>query len=113
MAKFSIIIVGAGIAGLSMAVSLQRKGHEVTVLERHPACQALGGPVGLSSCATRVLIEYGLGDIMTKRAMADLQGMNFRRYDTGDVLASSNRKKVAEAYGFPSVCTKFQVLINK
>jgi salicylate hydroxylase len=101
MAKFNIVIVGAGIAGLSMAISLRRKGHDVTVLERHPACQALGGPVALSACATRVLIEYGMSDIMTKRAMDNLQGANIRRYDTGVILGGTNIKKIAEAYGFP------------
>ncbi|ALK29473.1 D-amino acid dehydrogenase [Burkholderia plantarii] len=32
-----ILIVGAGVIGLSSAYYLQRAGHEVTVLERHPA----------------------------------------------------------------------------
>jgi 2-polyprenyl-6-methoxyphenol hydroxylase-like FAD-dependent oxidoreductase len=96
MSKFNVIIVGAGIAGLSMAIALERKGHEVTVLERHPACQALGGPVGLAACATRVLTEYGISDIMSKRAMSELQGMNFR-----PILTSSNSAQTTKAYGFP------------
>jgi salicylate hydroxylase len=67
MPQFRIIIVGAGIAGLSTAIAFNRKGHDVTVVERHPGCQALGGPVGLSANATRVLIAYGMEDIMSKK----------------------------------------------
>jgi salicylate hydroxylase len=64
MTQFEILIVGAGIAGLSMAISLRRASHIVTVLERHANCQALGGVVGISANATRVLIQYGLQDKM-------------------------------------------------
>ncbi|KAJ2981039.1 hypothetical protein NQ176_g2275 [Zarea fungicola] len=102
MPNFDVIVVGAGIAGLATALALNKKGHKVTVLEQHPACQSLGGAVGLSAPATRVLIEYGLQDIMTERSMAEWTGMNFRRYDTGDVLASSIRSQTAKAYGYPT-----------
>lgn len=100
MTNLSIIIVGSGIAGLSMAITLQRKGHDITVLEQHSSCRALGGPVTLSPSATRVLIDLGMRDVMAKRAI-DVQSTNFRRYDTGEVLASSVIALTEEAYGFP------------
>ena len=101
MLKLDIIIVGAGIAGLSMAIALQKKGHHIIVLERYPSCQALGGPVVLGPSATRVLPEFDLEEIMTKKAMMDLKGFIYRRYDSGTVLGRNERSKVAEAYGFP------------
>lgn len=101
MSNFTVIVVGAGVSGLATAIALNKKGHKVTVLEQHPACQSLGGAVGLSASATRVLIDYGMQDIMTERSMAEWSGMNFRRYDTGDVLASSLRSQTAKAYGYP------------
>jgi salicylate hydroxylase len=57
-----IIIGGGGISGLAAPTGLRRKGHKVTVLERHKGCQTLGGPRYLGPSATRVLVEYGLKD---------------------------------------------------
>jgi salicylate hydroxylase len=101
MLQLNVVIVGAGIAGLSTAIALQRKGHIITVLERHLACQALGGPVGLSSNATRVLIEYGMEEIMTKKN-ARLRNIIYqRRYDTGKILGSRTSDESLKAYGYP------------
>lgn len=43
----NVLIIGAGIIGLSTAINLRRRNHTITVLERHPTVQALGGSVGL------------------------------------------------------------------
>src|SRR3954465_9684758 len=102
MPQFRIIVVGAGIAGLTMAIALKRKGHEVTVLERHPACQALGGPVSFMSSATRVLTEYGMKDIMSARNNRGTRPVVYRRYDDGRVLAKTVFNDADKVYGFPT-----------
>lgn len=103
MSQFKILIIGAGIAGLSTAISLRRSGHNVTVLERHPSCQALGGPVGLSTNATRVLISYGMRDIMEQRNSRGHNVIYQRRYADGEVLGSRTSEETVETYGFPYV----------
>jgi salicylate hydroxylase len=102
MISLNIIIVGAGVAGLSTSIALQRKGHKITVLERHPSCQALGAPIGIGPNATRVLIHYGMEEIMTK---ADTRNQNTtyqRRYDNGKILGSRPATQSVTSYGFPS-----------
>jgi salicylate hydroxylase len=102
MPQFQIIIVGAGIAGLSTAIALRRKGHDITVLERHAGCQALGGPVGLSPNATRVLIEYGMEDIMRAADTRRHRSIYQRRYADGSILSATTVDATRAAYGFTS-----------
>jgi salicylate hydroxylase len=102
MPQFRILIVGAGIAGFSTAIGLRGKGHDVTVLERHAECQALGGPVILSANATRVLLAYGLEDDIKAKCPPVRNLMSQRRYENGAVLASLLKDKMKDVYGFPS-----------
>lgn len=107
MIQLNILIVGGGIAGCSSAIALLRKGHTVTILERHPTCQALGGPVGLPSNATRVLIHYGMGEIMTKKDARESSAIYQRRYDTGAILGTQWGDATLDTYGFPYVLIMF------
>ncbi|KAI9826411.1 MAG: hypothetical protein M1819_007374 [Sarea resinae] len=101
MPHFKILIIGAGVAGLSAAISLRRQGHTITVLERHPGCQALGGSVGISANATRVLIDYGMGEIMAKKDARGSNTVHQRRYDTGEILGSRTNDQTVQTYGYP------------
>jgi 2-polyprenyl-6-methoxyphenol hydroxylase-like FAD-dependent oxidoreductase len=58
--KHRILIIGAGIAGLSTAAALCRTGHEVRVFERYPEIEPLGAGLVLWSNAVAALRELGL-----------------------------------------------------
>lgn len=64
-----IAVIGAGIAGLVAAVSLQRDGHEVTVYERRAEPNADGAGLTLFGNAFAALDAVGLGD--TVRGISD------------------------------------------
>ncbi|KAH8676586.1 hypothetical protein BGZ60DRAFT_526026 [Tricladium varicosporioides] len=98
--QLNIVIIGAGIAGLSTAISLQNSCHTITVLERHNSCQALGGPVSLSPNATRVLIEYGLRELLEPK-QSSLNKFAFRRYTNGEILGSMADNEMELIYGYP------------
>lgn len=55
-----IAIVGAGIGGLSLALSLQRQGFTITIFERSPQIRAVGAGMTLWPNATRILQELGI-----------------------------------------------------
>jgi len=65
--RCTAVVVGAGIAGLSAAISLIRTGWDVTVLERSPE-----------------LGEIGAGFAMSRNAVAAFRGLGF---DSDDVAA--------------------------
>ena len=56
-----ILIVGGGIAGLSLAIALRRNGAAASLVERSPAWPAIGAGIALHANAVRALRALGLG----------------------------------------------------
>ena len=55
-----ILVVGAGVGGISVARGLLRDGHDVTVFERRPDARAGGGAVTIWSNGATVLQQLGV-----------------------------------------------------
>ena len=55
-----VVVVGAGLAGLSAAAALHRAGHEVAVFEQGPSLRATGLALNLWSNATSLLPGFGV-----------------------------------------------------
>ena len=109
MPAFQAIVIGAGIAGLSTALGLQLKGVKVIVLEKYPALRSLGGPVQLRPNASRVLIEYGLREVMDQeqdfKDETDVAYM--RRWENAATICELRASDDNEIYGFPYVLSPF------
>jgi 2-polyprenyl-6-methoxyphenol hydroxylase-like FAD-dependent oxidoreductase len=56
-----VLVIGAGIAGLTTAVALQRRGHQVAILEERTDGSS-GSGVSIWPNALAALDEIGLGD---------------------------------------------------
>lgn len=55
-----VLVVGAGVGGISLARGLLRDGHDVTVFERRPDVRAGGGAVTMWSNGETVLAQLGV-----------------------------------------------------
>src|ERR1700760_2587266 len=58
--RLRILVVGAGVAGISIARGLLRDGHDVTVFEQRPDMRPGGGAVTIWSNGSTVLEQLGV-----------------------------------------------------
>src|SRR6266702_1394188 len=75
-----VIVVGGGIGGLSLALSLHQAGITVRVYEavREPA--ALGVGINLQPTAVRELTELGLGEELARAGIATQELRYFNKH---------------------------------
>ncbi len=66
MKVLNVVIVGAGIGGLTHALCLSLAGHRVTILEANPSAEFLGAGIQISPNATKVLQSIGLGPALAR-----------------------------------------------
>ncbi|RCG28698.1 FAD-binding protein [Sphaerisporangium album] len=64
-----VVVVGAGLGGVSAAVGLHRQGHEVTLYERGPELREAGTAVVVTPNGVRALDELGLSEYVRGQAM--------------------------------------------
>lgn len=62
MKNLDILIIGAGIGGLSAAIALSRKGHRVTAIERDPSWSVYGVGIIQQSNVLRAMDQLGVLD---------------------------------------------------
>ena len=61
MERLRVVVVGAGMGGLTAALALRQAGHDVEIFDRVPALTAAGAGVSLWSNGVKVLGRLGLG----------------------------------------------------
>ncbi|KAF2675308.1 FAD binding domain-containing protein [Microthyrium microscopicum] len=100
--QLHLVIIGAGLAGLSAAITTSLEGHRVTVLEKVSQLQEVGAGLQVTPNATRLLKRWGLFDGLRKRA-AEPSSLTVRRYDGTAVLAQEHnfQEKMQERYDAP------------
>ncbi len=100
-ARVPVAIVGAGIAGLTLALALVRGGLPCRVFEQAPELGEVGAGVQLAPNATRVLHSLGLGPALRAVAVRP-EAVEMRRWDDARTLGRTELGEACEqAYGAP------------
>jgi salicylate hydroxylase len=96
-----IAVIGAGIGGLTAALSLRRAGFDVEIYEQAPELTEIGGGINMGPNAARILYRLGLGEGLDRDAVRPI-GMHQRRWDDGRTLQKAGLNPQCEAiYGAP------------
>jgi salicylate hydroxylase len=98
-----IAVIGAGIGGLTAALSLRQAGFEVDVYEQSPALTHIGGGINMGPNAARVLLRLGLGDALLREGVRPV-GTHQRRWHNGRTLQRAPlNPQCEELYGAPHI----------
>lgn len=106
-----IIIVGAGIAGLSLAIALGQSGHQVTILDAAPQLAELGAGVQMTPQALRYLIRWGLKEHLLAESIIP-KHLHVWDGSSGNLLGHVRIKQMETRYGAPYIVVHRAVLHN-
>ncbi|KAB8299319.1 hypothetical protein EYC80_001392 [Monilinia laxa] len=92
-----VIIVGAGIAGLSAAIGLRRAGHEVLILDKSSLSHEVGAAIHVQPNASRIVAEWGFD---FKRArLVTARSINFTSGDDLRLLSTVDLRDIESEFG--------------
>ncbi len=96
-----VIVIGAGIGGLTAALALRRAGLEAAVFEQAQELREVGAGIQISPNATRILLRLGLGERLSRIGVRPIAGQ-FLRWNDGKVLSRTDLGEECErTYGAP------------
>jgi 2-polyprenyl-6-methoxyphenol hydroxylase-like FAD-dependent oxidoreductase len=107
VAQQKFVVIGAGIAGLATAVALQRRGHDVTVLEGR-SDTTTGAGISIWPNALAALDHIGLGDAVREAGGRVTAGA--MRWRDGRWLRRPSRERIVKALGEPLVVVRRSAL---
>lgn len=83
--RLAVLIAGAGIGGLTAAISFAARGFPVTVLEQADEISEVGSGIQLQPNATRVLLELGLADRLRETGVSP-ERLSLRAAKSGRII---------------------------
>jgi len=102
--KPHVLIVGAGIGGLTAALALLERGFDVDVYERSPELREVGAGLHVSPNGSRVLRELGLAERYLRDGVQPT-ARYLCLWDSGQTWEIPNHNSGAEArFGSPYLC---------
>ena len=109
MLKSRILVVGAGVSGISVARGLLRDGHDVTVFDQRPNVTAGGGAVTIWSNGATVLDQLGVDMTGAGQPLSSVRVMT----STGRPLATMDLDAMVNRLGAPVRMVPRRILLER
>ena len=97
-----VLIVGAGIGGLSAALALQRRGFRVAVYEKAREIREVGAGVIITANARRALRDLGVDEALEAMS-STISVFHTCHFATGEVLRAVSSEEIRQKVGLPSL----------
>ncbi len=101
MAHPGIVIIGAGVGGLTLALLLRQRGITAEVLERSAELKEVGAAVALSANGVRVLRHLGLGDALAALSTEPSRLIHRDGRDGRPVATTPDARWYRDTFGAP------------
>src|SRR5690625_2485166 len=102
-----ILISGAGVAGLSAAITLRATGHDVTLVERARHLRANGSPIDIRGEAIGVADKMGVLGPIRERRIDMTERVQFIDSD-GAVVAEPSLYYINESHAYITI-TRYEI----
>jgi FAD-dependent urate hydroxylase len=107
--RLRVLVVGAGVGGISVARGLLRDGHDVTVFEQRPDAQAGGGAVTIWSNGEAVLEQLGVDMDGAGQLLSTVRVVT----STGRPLVTLDLTAIVDRLGAPVRMVPRRVLLER
>jgi salicylate hydroxylase len=96
-----VVIIGAGVGGLTLALLLRQRGIAAEVLEQSAELREVGAAVGLAANGTRVLGHLGLGEDLARISTEPTRLIHRDGRDGRSIAVTGDSHRYRERFGAP------------
>ena len=96
----AIVVIGAGIGGLSAALALAAVGYRIVIVERSDHLNEAGAGIQIAPNAGRILARFGLEKAIAASAI-EPEAIEIRSGSSGNIIAAIPCAEFRARYGFP------------
>ena len=96
-----VVIIGAGVGGITLALLLRQRGIAAEVLERSAELREVGAAISLAANATRVLEQLGLGEGLAQVSTEPTRLIHRDGRDGRPVAATGDGQWYRDTFGAP------------
>ena len=107
-ANVDVLIQGAGIGGLTLAIAMIRKGYSVRIVERASGLSEIGAGIWMAANPMQIFDRLGFAEKIMAAGWT-VHRLTLQDYN-GDILQVSDLSAVAKLFGFETVALHRSVL---